>query len=219
MPGGNGLGADHPERRHSRRLRAGRSEEKKAAVRGPAQARGCVDLVALKRIPDSKGARLSPWMPQANGPGDPSRLPLTCRQRSGECLDLRLYSGAGDGNRTRTISLGICAIRAVVRPDLRSGVSVSDRDRPLLTGVNGTLMARRSVVRAALFGVPCSSPPSSSIAAIPRAVAAESRLAKRPRSGSALTRWTRPRQSSSDEDGTSLGATGREALPLGAGNT
>jgi hypothetical protein len=26
--------------------------------------------------------------------------------------DLRLYRGAGDGNRTRTISLGICAVRA-----------------------------------------------------------------------------------------------------------
>jgi hypothetical protein len=34
---------------------------------------------------------------------------------------------AGDGNRTRAISLRICA----------------DRERPLVTGVNGPLMARR----------------------------------------------------------------------------
>jgi hypothetical protein len=52
--------------------------------------------------------------------------------------------GAGDGNRTRTIGLGICAIRSVVRPDLRFGVSASDRERPLVAGANGTLIARRS---------------------------------------------------------------------------
>jgi hypothetical protein len=42
----------------------------------------------------------------------------------------------------RTVSLGICAIRAAVRPELRCGVPVSDRERPLVTGANGTLMAR-----------------------------------------------------------------------------
>ena len=45
--------------------------------------------------------------------------------------------------RTRTISLGICAVRAVMWPDLRGGLSVSDRERPLVTGVNGPLMARQ----------------------------------------------------------------------------
>jgi hypothetical protein len=30
----------------------------------------------------------------------------------------------------------------VTWPDLRGGVSASDRERPLVTGVNGTLMAR-----------------------------------------------------------------------------
>ena len=38
--------------------------------------------------------------------------------------------GAGDGNRTRTISLGICAVRAVMRRDLRDGLPVSDREGP-----------------------------------------------------------------------------------------
>jgi hypothetical protein len=57
-------------------------------------------------------------------------------------LNWALALGAGDENRTRTISLGICTIRAVARPDLRSEVSASDRERPLLTGVNGTPMAR-----------------------------------------------------------------------------
>jgi len=32
----------------------------------------------------------------------------------------------------------------VTWPDLRGGVSASDRERPLVTGVNGPLMARRS---------------------------------------------------------------------------
>jgi hypothetical protein len=31
----------------------------------------------------------------------------------------------------------------VIWPDLRGGVSASDRERPLFTGVNGPLMARR----------------------------------------------------------------------------
>ena len=38
------------------------------------------------------------------------------------------------------------------------------------------------------------------VAATPLAVAAVSGLAKRPRSGLALTRWTRPRSSCSEED-------------------
>jgi len=54
----------------------------------------------------------------------------TGRQATKPPSDLGFYSGAGDGNRTRTISLGIGAIRAVVRPDLRRGVSASDRARP-----------------------------------------------------------------------------------------
>ena len=54
-----------------------------------------------------------------------------------------LYSEAGDGNRTRTVSLGICAVQAVMQPDLLGGLSMSDRQAPAFTGVNGTLMARR----------------------------------------------------------------------------
>ena len=61
----------------------------------------------------------------------------------GEPPGLGFCRGAGDGNRTRTISLGICAIGAVVRPDLRRGVSASDRDRPSGPVANGPLMARR----------------------------------------------------------------------------
>jgi hypothetical protein len=54
-----------------------------------------------------------------------------------------LTLGAGDGHRTRTVSLGICAIRVSVLLDLRSRPSVSDRESPLFAGVNGPLMARR----------------------------------------------------------------------------
>ena len=68
----------------------------------------------------------------------------------------------------------------VTWPDLRRGVSASDRERPLITGFNGPLMARRTAVRSGLMAVPWSSP-SSSIAAVPQAVAVVSRLAKRPR--------------------------------------
>ncbi len=37
----------------------------------------------------------------------------------------------------RTVSLGICTSGPVARPDLRVGVSASDRERPFVTGVNG----------------------------------------------------------------------------------
>ena len=45
--------------------------------------------------------------------------------------------GAGDGNRARTVSLGIGAIRALIWPDLQDGLSVSDRESPRVTRVNG----------------------------------------------------------------------------------
>ena len=67
----------------------------------------------------------------------------------------------------------------VTWPDLRCGLSASDRERPLVTGVNGPLMARRIAIRPALMTVPYFSP-SSSIAAITQAETAVSRLAKRP---------------------------------------
>jgi hypothetical protein len=54
----------------------------------------------------------------------PKALPKRLRR------ELRLHRGVADGNRTRTISLGICAIRAAVRPDLRCGVSASDPSLP-----------------------------------------------------------------------------------------
>jgi hypothetical protein len=60
------------------------------------------------------------------------------------------------GYRTRTISLGICAVRAAMPPDLRDGVSASDRVRPFVAGVNDTLMGRRTLVRPAPIAVPCS---------------------------------------------------------------
>ncbi len=54
--------------------------------------------------------------------------------------DLGLCRGASDGNRTRTISLGICAVRAVMRPGLRARcprVTVRDRSSPGLMACLG----------------------------------------------------------------------------------
>jgi hypothetical protein len=56
--------------------------------------------------------------------------------------------------------------RPVTWPDLRSRVSASDRERPPVTGVNGTLMARRIVVRPAQWPRPGPSPSSSIAAAL-----------------------------------------------------
>jgi len=49
---------------------------------------------------------------------------------------------AGDGNRTRTISLGICPVTAARAAELGVRVPVSDRRCLSFTGANGTLMAR-----------------------------------------------------------------------------
>jgi hypothetical protein len=51
--------------------------------------------------------------------------------------------GAGDGNRTRAVSLGIKPIPAVTAPDLASARTASDRECPLITAANCTLIARR----------------------------------------------------------------------------
>jgi hypothetical protein len=45
--------------------------------------------------------------------------------------------------RSRTISLGIGAFRGPYCPELRSWLSANDREIPVFTRVNGTLMARR----------------------------------------------------------------------------
>jgi hypothetical protein len=86
------------------------------------------------------GISTTPWQQ----PSACSRRPSADKaRRRNESSDLVFQIGAGDGNRTRTISLGICAIRASTGLDLRSGLSVSDRERPRFTLVNGPLMARR----------------------------------------------------------------------------
>jgi hypothetical protein len=91
----------------------------------------------------------------------------------------------------------------VTWPDLRDGVSASDRERPLLTWVNGTLMARRTEVRPALMAASWSSPvllDSCHPSGRGRRVKAREATA----CGLALTRQTRPRQLSSEEEGTTL---------------
>jgi hypothetical protein len=56
--------------------------------------------------------------------------------------ELRFLRGAGDENRTRTISLGIRQIRPSDRPDLGIRYTANDRDEPCDTWVNGAPMAR-----------------------------------------------------------------------------
>jgi hypothetical protein len=55
---------------------------------------------------------------------------------------VRVRGGAGDENRTRTISLGIGPIGSCMLRDLRGCLTASDRHRPLLSGCNCTLIAR-----------------------------------------------------------------------------
>ena len=114
--------------------------------------------------------------------------------------DLGLHLGAGDGNRTRALSAWEAEPSGPVTwPDLRDRVSASGRERPLFTGVNGTLMARRAVVRPELMAASWSSPvllDSCRPSGRGRCVKAREATA----CGLALTQRTRPRQSSSEED-------------------
>jgi hypothetical protein len=55
---------------------------------------------------------------------------------------------AGDGNRTRTISLGIRPIGTFDRPDLDIRRTTSDRHGPRDTRANGTPMARLPALAA-----------------------------------------------------------------------
>jgi hypothetical protein len=87
--------------------------------------------------------------------------------------------------RVTEIESGLSAWEAVPSvpvtwPDLRGGGSANDRERPLVTGFNGPLMARRTAVRTALKVMPYPSPVLLD-SCRPQAVAAVSRLAKRPR--------------------------------------
>ena len=98
----------------------------------------------------------------------------------------------------------------VTQPDLRGEVSASDRERPLVTGVNGTLMARRTAIRPVLIAGPWSSPvllDSCRPSGRGRRVKAREATA----CGLALTQRTRPRQSSSEEDARRLNSLRQEA--------
>ena len=87
----------------------------------------------------------------------------------------------------------------VTWPDLRDGVSASDRERPLVTGVNGPLMARQATVRTALKAVPYPSPVLLDNCR-PSGRGRRVKARKATACGLALTRRTRPRQSSSEEN-------------------
>ena len=74
----------------------------------------------------ARSASWSHWLMARTVANDPrlgrhglAENPLTCAFRI----------GAGDENRTRTISLGIRTIQAAMRPDLRGGLSASNRER------------------------------------------------------------------------------------------
>jgi hypothetical protein len=90
-------------------------------------------------------------------------------------LTWAIACGAGDENRTRTISLGSGAITAARGADLAYLQVPSDRGCPLVTLVNGTLMARPSradLAQSGLLRVPCSSPVLL-VAAWPRSSSSE----------------------------------------------
>jgi hypothetical protein len=61
--------------------------------------------------------------------------------RRNRATDLRFWVGAGDGNRTRIISLGIGSIDAVMLGDLRCRLG-SDREAPSRPGANCTLTGK-----------------------------------------------------------------------------
>jgi hypothetical protein len=113
--------------------------------------------------------------------------------------DLDLYMERMTGIEPALSAWESVPSRPVTRPDLRCAVPATDRERPLATGVNGTLMARRTAVglrcrRVLVLPVLLDSCHPSGRG---RCVKAREATA----CGLALTQRTRPRQSSSEEDG------------------
>jgi hypothetical protein len=77
---------------------------------------------------------------------------------------LGVVTRASVTERLRSIEPELSAWEAVSSgpvtwPDLRRGVPAIDRERSLVTGVNGPLMARRAAVRPALMTAPGPPPP------------------------------------------------------------
>jgi hypothetical protein len=97
---------------------------------------------------------------ECTGPRRPVASSPRHSRRSSDGSELRrayLLSTQGDSNcsaasspqaprsvRTRTISLGVGALWGSDAPELRNGLSGSDREIPVFTGVNGMLMSWRS---------------------------------------------------------------------------
>ena len=67
---------------------------------------------------------------------------MVVRRLSGTWVDLGLWVGAGEGDRTLMTSLEGVPHRAVVGADLHVGVAAGSRGLLPLTLANGTLMAR-----------------------------------------------------------------------------
>ena len=89
-------------------------------------------------------------------------------------------------------------------PDLRGGGAASDRERPLVTGVNGPLMARRTAALPASITAPWS-PLARLDSCHPSGRGRRVKAREATACGLALTRQLRPRQSSGEEGGRCLG--------------
>ena len=74
------------------------------------------------------------------------------------------FMRADDGNRTRTVSLGICGSCSNKQLDQWCDPSMSARERPCFTGANGPLMARRRTQRLGLYHLGGTCPPGGTAA-------------------------------------------------------
>ena len=100
--------------------------------------------------PKRRPGRPEPSTPLASNEKPMQNPSTSCRPKPPTRQRSSCKSGrtgvAGPGQLSSTfeciISLEICAVRPIVWPDPRGGVSVSDRERPLRTGFNAPLMAR-----------------------------------------------------------------------------
>ncbi len=126
--------------------------------------RGPVHRILRRRV-DQRERRWRPWVAhvfdtrRVSAPSSIRPYRTDPRTRRQSCIGRTGRARGSRGYRLgHAVSLGICAVRADMSPDLRGGLAVSVRDRPLVTGVNGTLMARRHLVRPAPISVPCPSP-------------------------------------------------------------
>ena len=146
-PGPQGPQADQPaHRRYPAQRQRGDRQARAAQARLPSRtgpAASPTSTASCTRSPTTRPASPPAGTTTSADPG--IRRPRRSRHfpasiRCSAWPGRIVISSPASGRQNRTC---VTSFRAAIQPDLREGPLLSDREGPFVTGVNGTLMARR----------------------------------------------------------------------------